>query len=120
MAAIVNQGFLDYSGSKGNNLKDAGVKSGMKWCLCAHRWKEAFDAAVNGDISQEAVPKVYLHASHEKALDTVSYSDLKKYEAPREAATSGRRQNEHDSPEGGGGLTSHANELGGDHGTTAP
>ncbi|EXJ91565.1 hypothetical protein A1O3_00113 [Capronia epimyces CBS 606.96] len=37
VAATVTQEFLDFTDSRGNNLKKSGVKSGMKWCLCAHR-----------------------------------------------------------------------------------
>ena len=103
IAATVNKEFLDFTKSKGNNLDKAGVKDGQKWCLCAHRWREAFDAAQKGDLSQSAVPKVHLHASHESATqDTgIQYSDLKKYAASGEAAKEGRqnRQGAHIDPE---------------------
>ncbi|KAH0840785.1 hypothetical protein AYO21_00565 [Fonsecaea monophora] len=101
VAATVNQEFLDFTNSRGNNLGDAGVKDGMKWCLCAHRWKEAFDAAQKGQISQSTVPRVHLHASHESALNTVKYADLSKYamggEAPKESTRN--RQGAHSDPE---------------------
>ncbi len=103
IAATVNKEFLDFTKSKGNNLDKAGVKDGMKWCLCAHRWKEAFDAASKGDLSQSAVPKVALHASHESATqDTgIKYGDLKQYAATGEAAKEGQnsRQGAHIDPE---------------------
>ena len=95
IAATVNEAFLDFTSSKGNNLRDAGVKPGMKWCLCASRWKEAFDAASKGNLSKDAVPKVHLHASDESALKTVSYKDLKQYaadgEAPKEGSNTTRQ-----------------------------
>ncbi|EXJ60933.1 hypothetical protein A1O7_05086 [Cladophialophora yegresii CBS 114405] len=101
IAATVNQEFLDFTNSRGNNLRDAGVKDGMKWCLCAHRWKEAFDAAQKGQLSQSAVPKVALHASHEDALKEVKYGDLSKYASGGDAAKEGtrNRQGAHTDPE---------------------
>lgn len=101
IAATVNQEFLDFTNSKGNNLEKAGVKDGMKWCLCSTRWKEAFDAAQKGQLSQSAVPKVHLHASSEDALKDVKYGDMKKYAASGEAAKEGNnnRQGAHIDPE---------------------
>jgi len=101
IAATVSKEFLDFTNSKGNNLEKAGVKPGMKWCLCSTRWKEAFDAAQSGKLSQSAVPKVHLHASHESALKDISYADLKKYAATGEAVAEGNknRQGAHSDPE---------------------
>ena len=79
VAATVTQAFLDYTQSKGNNLTQNGVKDGMKWCLCASRWKEAYEAFEAGQLSEDAVPKVHLHASDAKALDVVSLGDLSKF-----------------------------------------
>jgi hypothetical protein len=115
----VNQDFLDFSESKGNNLKKTGVKDGMKWCLCAHRWQEAMQAAQDGKLSQAAVPRVHLHASENKALDTVSYKDLKKYAADSEAGESGRQENSHD-PNEHRGIAKTSKEIGGDQPTVAP
>jgi hypothetical protein len=61
------------------------LKAGNKWCLCAARWKEALEYAKK-DPSSDIVPKVHLHATHEKALEVVSYEDLKKFAAETEAA----------------------------------
>lgn len=51
--AQVTKEFLEFSKSKGNDLMTPapwynfpGLKPGDKWCLCALRWKEAFDAGV--------------------------------------------------------------------------
>lgn len=120
VAATVTEDFLDYSASAGNNLKEVGVKPGMKWCLCANRWLEAFNAAQNGKLAHEAVPKVHLHASHESALDVVSYKQLKQYAAEGEAATEKNRQNAHYEPQKQGGPAKEHHEIGGDMGTTAP
>ena len=41
--------FLDYSASIGNPLRTIGLTKGCKWCVCASRWKEAFEAARGSD-----------------------------------------------------------------------
>ena len=50
ICAEVNQNFLQFSKSKGNDLitalpeyNFAGLKPGDKWCLCANRWIEALN-----------------------------------------------------------------------------
>ena len=93
IAANVNSEFLDFTNSRGNNLKSAGVKPGMKWCLCTSRWKEAFDAAQRGDLSHDAVPKVYIHATHDSALENgVTMKDLNKYTADPETPNESRNR----------------------------
>lgn len=76
IAAIVTDEFLQYSKKRGNDLITphaaygfAGLKAGDKWCLCAARWKEAFDAGV--------APPVVLEATHQKALEFASLEELK-------------------------------------------
>lgn len=69
--------FLDYSASKGNDLRQAGLTDGCKWCLCVSRWKEAFDNRT-GD-GDKKVPKVVLKATNERALEKVRLEDLKKF-----------------------------------------
>ncbi len=66
--------FLEYSKSRGNDLSSPapgfpGLKPGDKWCLCAARWKEAFDDGV--------APLVLLDATHEATLHYVSLDELK-------------------------------------------
>lgn len=102
VAATVSQSFLDFTQARGNNLVQAGVKDGMKWCLCAHRWKEAFDAFQNGQLDKEGVPKVHLHASDKKALDTVRYGDLSKFKADEGVASHRSRNQGHIDPSSGG------------------
>jgi uncharacterized protein (DUF2237 family) len=67
--------FLAYSVRRGNDLvtprpeyRFRGLVPGDRWCLCAMRWKEAFDA--------DAAPSVILQSTHEKALDYVSLEAL--------------------------------------------
>ncbi|NQW61947.1 MAG: DUF2237 domain-containing protein [Deltaproteobacteria bacterium] len=69
VCARVTDDFLTYSRSRGNDLVTArggfpGLRAGDGWCLCARRWREAFDAGV--------APPVVLEASHEAALQVAS------------------------------------------------
>ena len=74
----VTQEFLSFSKSKGNDLSTPhpewgfpGLKPGDRWCLCALRWKEAFDAG--------KAPLVFLESTHKKTLDVINLSDLEKH-----------------------------------------
>ena len=76
VCAKVTQAFLDFSVSRGNDLvtprpefRFAGLKAGDRWCLCARRWLEAFQAGV--------APPVVLEATHRKALEIVTIEQLK-------------------------------------------
>jgi len=99
IAATLTDEFLDFSASRGNNLRSIGLSAGCKWCLCAARWKEALDHAKSADspddqgfshhagsASSSVVPKVHLHATNARALDVVDLKDLKLYAAETEAA----------------------------------
>ena len=75
VACIVDERFLDYSQSVGNDLSSPnpmynfpGLKPGDRWCVCALRWKEAFEDGF--------APKVVLEATHEKSLDYIQLEDL--------------------------------------------
>ena len=48
--------------------KTIGVKVGDKWCLCALRFKEAYE--------NNAAPKVILEATNEKTLNLISMDVL--------------------------------------------
>lgn len=70
--------FLEFSKARGNDLSTAvpqfrfpGLKPGNRWCLCADRWKEAYDAGV--------APPVILSATHEATLVYVSLEALKRH-----------------------------------------
>ena len=74
---VVTTEFLDFSASRGNDLRSIpGMRDGCKWCLCVNRWKEAMEARKDDD--DPVVPKVFLHATDEKALEGLSLGDLKK------------------------------------------
>ena len=75
IACIVNEKFLHFTRQMGNDLSSPnpmfsfpGLKPGDKWCVCALRWKEAFDAG--------CAPEVILEATHEKSLDYIKLDDL--------------------------------------------
>jgi uncharacterized protein len=70
--------FLAFSKAAGNDLSTPvpqfgfeGLKPGDCWCLCAARWKEAFDAG--------HAPRIRLAATHEATLDIVDLATLKQY-----------------------------------------
>ena len=70
--------FLEFSKEQGNDLSTPrpefifpGLKAGDKWCLCAARWQEAFEAG--------AAPQVILEATHEKALEVCDLDDLRAF-----------------------------------------
>ena len=77
VCAVMTAAFLDFSKSRGNDLSTPvpelgfpGLKSGDRWCLCAPRWQEAFEA--------NQAPRVVLRATHEAALSYCSLADLKR------------------------------------------
>ena len=78
VCAIVDQAFLEYSRSAGNDLITPmpeygfpGLKPGDRWCLCASRWKQAYE--------EGCAPPVYLRATHERALELIELDVLKQY-----------------------------------------
>ena len=79
---IVTSEFLDFSASRGNDLRQAGLTDGCKWCLCVNRWKEAFDAR-SGDGDRK-VPRIVLKATNERALEGVKMEDLKRFAVDKE------------------------------------
>lgn len=75
VCAIMTEEFLSYTKAQGNDLSTPrpeydfpGLKPGDGWCLCALRWKEAYDAGV--------APPVKLEATHEAALKYIKFADL--------------------------------------------
>jgi len=68
--------FLAFSRAAGNDLSTprpeygfAGLQPGDRWCLCAARWGQAFQAGF--------APPVVLAATHEAALEIVPLEALK-------------------------------------------
>jgi uncharacterized protein len=79
VAGVVSDGFLSFSASRGNDLRGL-LTGGCKWCLCASRWKESFDAWKRGEIDRDSVPKIMLESTHKRALDRVKLEDLKAFD----------------------------------------
>lgn len=78
VCAQVTAEFLAFSRARGNDLSTpmpkygfSGLKPGDRWCLCATRWKEAFDAGV--------APPVILSATHVATLTIVTLADLQRH-----------------------------------------
>ena len=78
MCVEVTAEFLAFSKSRGNDLSTPrpefgfpGLEPGDRWCLCAARWREAFEAG--------RAPLVVLAATHEATLELVELGDLKRY-----------------------------------------
>jgi uncharacterized protein (DUF2237 family) len=79
----VDDEFLEFTKSKGNDLSF--LKSGDRWCLCAKRWKEAYD--------EGKAPRVIKNATNKKTLDVIG-DDIKDEELTEYARTlkNARRQ----------------------------
>ena len=78
VCAVMTDEFLEFTKSRGNDLSTPrpqyefpGLKAGDRWCLCALRWKEAYDAGVAPPLKPEA--------THEKALELIAKQALKEY-----------------------------------------
>ena len=76
VCARVNDEFLDYTKSNGNDLSTPrgsfpGLKAGNNWCLCALRWKQALDAGV--------APPINLDATNKKTLEYIDTDTLENY-----------------------------------------
>jgi len=75
VCAEMTESFLVFSREAGNDLSTprpefgfAGLQPGDRWCLCADRWLEAFEA--------NAAPPVVLEATHASAIEWASLADL--------------------------------------------
>jgi uncharacterized protein (DUF2237 family) len=75
---VATTDFLAFSKASGNDLSTPlpqfgfpGLNPGDRWCLCAPRWQEAFEAGM--------MPRVVLQATHEGALEYCALEDLKRF-----------------------------------------
>lgn len=83
----VTQEFLEFSRDRGNDLitpnpmyRFPGLLPGDQWCLCAARWKEAFDAGV--------APPVVLEATHMSTLEYASIDELRAHSVDKDEPSS--------------------------------
>jgi len=78
VCVVVTDEFLEFSRTVGNDLSTPmpehgfpGLVPGDRWCLCAPRWQDAFEAGV--------APPVYLEATHIQALEWCSGEGLRRH-----------------------------------------
>ena len=74
----VTEEFLEFSQSVGNDLSTPmpmydfpGLEEGDRWCLCALRWKEAWEAG--------KAPQVNLKATHMSTLEFIDLETLQEF-----------------------------------------
>ena len=79
MCCIMDNNFLNYSKSQGNDLITSmpqysfpGLKEGDKWCICLNRWKQAMEDGL--------APLVILESTNIIVLNYISLDELKKYQ----------------------------------------
>ena len=82
VCSVVTESFLSYSKAQGNNLSTPipefdfpGLQEGDHWCLCASRWKEAYEDGM--------APLVNLQATEESTLKVVDLQTLQKFDYQR-------------------------------------
>ena len=78
VCAIMTEEFLQFSKSKGNDLSTPvpafdfpGLNSGDRWCLCAARWLEAYEA--------NSAPSIIAKATHIRALEIIPMEEIKEF-----------------------------------------
>ena len=76
VCAVMTEEFLTFSKARGNDLSTPrpefafpGLKPGDRWCLCAARFLEAYQAGM--------APRVRLAATHREALAVVPLDALR-------------------------------------------
>ncbi len=79
VCAVMTESFLRYSKAQGNDLSTPmpqynfpGLKAGDHWCLCAPRWKEAYEDGM--------APMVNLEATEIATLQVVDLGILKQFD----------------------------------------
>ena len=78
VCAMMTEEFLKFSKSKGNDLSTPvpafdfpGLNSGDRWCLCAARWLEAYEAG--------SAPSIIARATHRRALEIIPMEVMKEF-----------------------------------------
>ncbi|XDG05116.1 hypothetical protein ABKA04_004731 [Annulohypoxylon sp. FPYF3050] len=89
VAGVVTDEFLDYSASRGNDLRSIGLKGGCKWCLCTARWLEAYQAYRTGKVTALGVPRVDLEATEDSALSMVDLDTFRQFSVGHDQANVG-------------------------------
>ncbi|MDQ3716227.1 MAG: DUF2237 domain-containing protein [Actinomycetota bacterium] len=88
VCAVLSEEFLAHQKSVGNDLSTprpeygfAGLKPGDRWCVCASRWRQAYEAG--------AASPVVLAATHVRALELISLAALRQHAADIPSDASG-------------------------------
>ena len=78
ICAEMTEDFLSFTKAQGNDLSTPnlvygfpGLKVGDRWCLCALRWKEAWE--------HQVAPPVFLPSCEESALEVIALEVLKEH-----------------------------------------
>ena len=78
VCALMNKEFLEFSSSRGNDLINPvpafnfpGLNPGDRWCLCANRWLEAYEAGT--------APHIIAKATNIKALEIIEIEQIKEF-----------------------------------------
>jgi uncharacterized protein (DUF2237 family) len=76
VCAVMTEEFLAFSKAMGNDLSTPrpefgfdGLKPGDRWCICAERFLEAYEAG--------KAPRVKLTATHKRALEVIPLDALR-------------------------------------------
>ncbi len=84
VCAVMTEEFLAFSRGACNDLSTPrpewgfpGLQPGDRWCVCASRWLEAYEAG--------CAPPVVLGATHARALELVPIEALTRYAVAPEA-----------------------------------
>lgn len=78
VCCVMTADFLEFSKARGNDLSTPnpmyafpGLQPGDRWCLCALRWKEAYEAGM--------APQVVLEATHISMLEFATLEELRPF-----------------------------------------
>ena len=78
VCVVLTAAFLEFSKAAGNDLSTPhpefgfpGLQPGQRWCLCAARWLQAYEAG--------KAPQVALNATNQAALEIVPLAALKQH-----------------------------------------
>jgi hypothetical protein len=81
----VTEEFLQFSAAVGNDLSTPmphynfpGLKGGDRWCLCAARWVQAYQAG--------KAPQILLESTHEKTLSYAPLDILRQHAIDKDAS----------------------------------
>jgi len=78
VCSLITNDFLSFSKARGNDLSTPkpefnfpGLNPGDRWCLCANRWLEAYEAG--------AAPHIIARATNIKALEIIEIEQIKEF-----------------------------------------